>query len=87
MEVVNEMPAVSKDGKRVHSFRTTNKGTLLNDLPSKKASGKTFSFSGVVDLTINESTGLIELVNEWYSWNFDNSKDALEYHTLGDITV
>jgi hypothetical protein len=84
MKVEREMPSTREDGKQVLSFRTINKGTLLNDLPSKKASGKKFSFSGVVVLTVDES-GLIEQVNEWYSWNFDNSKDVQEYHTLEGI--
>jgi hypothetical protein len=80
MEVESEMPVSSRDGKQIHSFRTINKGTLVNDLPSKKASGKAFSFSGKVDFVV--SNGLIEEVNEWYSWNFDNSRDEAEYHSL-----
>lgn len=82
MEVQSEMPVTSKDGKELYSFRTINKGTLVNDLPSKRAFGKTFSFSGVVDFVVDG--GLIEEVNEWYSWDFDNSKDVTEYHTLDD---
>lgn len=78
------MPASSKDGKQNCSFRIINKGTLIHDLPSKKASGKKFSFSGAVDLIIDGESGLIEEVNEWYSWSFDNSKDVSEYHTLDD---
>lgn len=81
MEVESEMPVFSKDGKEIHSFRTVNRGTLLNDLPSKKASGKVFSFSGTVDFVVD--AGLIEEVNEWYSWDFDNSKGTAKYHTLG----
>jgi len=72
-------------GMRKCSLRTINRGTFLHDLPSKKASSKNFSFRGVVDLVIDEESGLIEEVNEWYSWNFDNSKDVTEYHTLEDL--
>jgi hypothetical protein len=73
-------------GRRLRcSIRTINRGTLLKDLPSKRASGKSFSFRGVVDFIIREEDGLIEEVNEWYSYNFDNSKDVTEYHTLEDM--
>jgi hypothetical protein len=72
-------------GRRRCSIRTINRGTFLNDLPRKKASGKKFSFRGVVDFVIGEDNGLIEEVNEYYSWNFDNGIDVSEYHTLEDL--
>jgi hypothetical protein len=72
-------------GRRKYSIRTINRGTFLKDLPSAKASGKTFSFRGVVDLVVREEDGLIEEVHEWYSSNFGNSKDVAEYHTLEDF--
>ena len=73
------------DGKRRCSTRTINRGTFLHDLVSKKASGKNFSFRGVVDFVIDEESGLIEEVNEWYSWKFDESTDVSEYDTLEDF--
>ena len=86
MEVESKLPATSKDGKRFCSFRTINKGTFLNDLVVKKASGEKFLFRGAVDLIIDEETGLIETLNEWYSWKFENSTDVSGYHTL-DSTI
>lgn len=52
----------SAESTLTFSIRTINKGTMLNDLPSKKASGKKFIFRGVVDFKVN-SEGLIELKN------------------------
>jgi hypothetical protein len=63
------------------SIRTINKGTFLNDLPSKKASGKKFTFRGVVDFRVNRE-GLIENIEEWYSWDFGEGKDVADFHTL-----
>ena len=63
------------------SIRTINKGTFLNDLPSKKASGKKFVFRGVVDFKVNQE-GLIENIEEWYSWDFGQGKDVAAFHTL-----
>jgi len=58
---------VPKDGKgKAASLRTINRGTLEKDLPSKKASGKSFVFQGVVDFTVDDD-GLIDSVNEWYT--------------------
>ncbi len=89
MEVEHLFTDLSKEGlpagKRRCSFRTINRGTFLYDLPNKKASGKYFSFRGSVDFVIDEESGLIEEVNEWYSWNFHGSKDVSEYHTLEDL--
>jgi hypothetical protein len=63
------------------SIRTINKGTSVNDLPSKKASGKKFVFRGVVDFQVN-GEGLIKSVEEWYSWDFGEGKDVTEFHSL-----
>jgi hypothetical protein len=63
------------------SIRTINKGTLLNDLPSKRASGKKFIFRGVVDFKVNNE-GLIENIEEWYTWDFGEGADVSGYHTL-----
>jgi hypothetical protein len=69
-------------GNGTCSFRTINKGIFTNDLPNKRASGKTFEFRGVIDVVIEG--GLIKELNEWYSWNFDNSKEVAQYHSLAD---
>lgn len=65
------------------SIRTVNKGKLENDLPSKKASGKPFVFRGVVDFVVNDE-GLIESLEEWYTWDFGEGKDVKDYHSLLD---
>lgn len=63
------------------SVRTINRGTLLKDLPNKKASGKKFVFRGVVDFKVN-GEGLIESVEEGYTWDFGEGRDVKDYHTL-----
>jgi len=63
------------------SVRTINRGTLLRDLPSKKASGKEFVFRGVVDFKVN-GDGLIENIEEWYTWDFGEGRDVKDYHSL-----
>lgn len=73
--------ASSSSGEYNVSIRTINKGTLVKDLPTKKASGKPFSFRGSVDLLIT-ADGLIAEVNEYYSYGFHDGKDVTEYHTL-----
>jgi hypothetical protein len=70
---------------RHFSIRTINRGTFLVDLPSRKASGKKFTFSGVVDFIIDEESGLIELLNEWYTSEFGSGKEIPEYHTLEEV--
>lgn len=63
------------------SIRTTNKGTFVNDLPIKKASGHEFIFRGVVDFTVKQD-GFIAGIEEWYTWDFGEGRDVANYHTL-----
>jgi hypothetical protein len=72
---------IDEDETVAFSIRTTNKGSFVNDLPSKKASGKKFVFRGVVDFQVN-GEGLIKSVEEWYSWDFGEGKDVTEFHSL-----
>jgi len=73
---------VPKDGEgKAASIRTINRGTFEKDLPSKKASGKPFVFQGVVDFTVN-GEGLIDSVNEWYTWDFGEGREVRDYHSL-----
>jgi hypothetical protein len=64
-------PVQLGNGKAKVIFRTDNKGTLENDLPRKKATGKPFLFKGVVELVVDEASGLIEELEEWYSGSFE----------------
>lgn len=67
------------DGKVVHcSFRTINRGTFKEDLPTKKATGKTFVFIGVIDMVIERKNGLITQLDEWYTNNSFDEKEKLE---------
>lgn len=67
----------------VCSFRTINKGTNRNDMPSYRAAGRTFEFRGVVDIVIEG--GLIKELNEWYTHTpFDRTKAVEDYHSLTD---
>ena len=85
MEATSIWPEESlPDGKTRVTLRTKNSGTLLHDLPSKKASGKPFSFAGVVDLVIDKKSGLIEKVDEWYSYKFDLASSEGDYHHKAD---
>ena len=54
-------------------FRTDNKGTLLKDLPRKKATGNPFLFKGVVEVVVDKATGLIHELDEWYCSNFERA--------------
>lgn len=70
-------------GNGTCSFRTINKGTNRNDLPSYKASGKAFEFRGAIDMVIEG--GLIKELNEWYTHTpFDKTKTVEQYHSLAD---
>lgn len=53
------------------SFRTINYGTFTGDLPARKASGKSFQFSAMLHLTIED--GLIVSMDESYRDTFDES--------------
>ena len=72
MEVVEVWPEIVLDENLVkHSIRTRNVGTFTCDLPTMKASGKTFEFYAVVDLVVGKQDGLIVKVQEWYHRQFD----------------
>lgn len=73
--------AADKAETVMFSVRTVNKGTFVKDLPIKKASGRKFIFRGVVDFRVNRA-GLIETIEEWYSWDFGEGKDVTEFHSL-----
>lgn len=60
-----------------YSFRTVNRGTFEKDLPSRKASGRKWEFSAVVDLVVK--SGLVVKVDEWYTVEFDRSVPVAEY--------
>ncbi|KAJ4249726.1 hypothetical protein NW764_016489 [Fusarium oxysporum] len=49
---------------------TQNTGTFVSDLPAVKASGKAFWFPGVIDFVIQDEDGLIESMNEYYTFIF-----------------
>lgn len=82
MEVASFRPCERLDnGKHRASIRTINKGTFQGDLPTKRASGKKFVFSGVVDLVVRAEDGLIEELQEWYSKEFDSLGSFDDYRT------
>ena len=86
MEIDEKVPVTAEplsDQRVRYSIRTHNKGTFVEDLPRRKASGKKFNFRGVVDLVVN-GDGLIEEVEEWYCSNFDDSNGVGEYNTKAD---
>lgn len=60
-------------------FRTVNTGTFVNDLPEIKATGRPFWFPGVVELIVRNQGGLIETIEEWYTFKFDNVASLDEY--------
>ena len=83
MTVTSVYPAVQLgDGKVKIIFKTDNEGTLSNDLPRKKASGKPFLFKGVVEFVVDEASGLIEEVEEWYCSNFESARNVEEDYNL-----
>lgn len=79
-------PVKEAEGKVKVIFRTDNEGTFENDLPrGRKATGKPFLFKGVVELVIDEKSGLIEVVDEWYSTNFERFTSVeKEYNSKED---
>ncbi|KAJ4191689.1 hypothetical protein NW759_016672 [Fusarium solani] len=66
-------------GKTRLVFKTANKGTFVNDLPAIKATGEPFWFPGVVELIVRNEDGLIEEIDEWYTFKFDGVKSIDEY--------
>jgi hypothetical protein len=77
-------PLVVGNGKVKVIFRTDNKGTFQEDLPSKKATGNAFLFKGVVEFVVDEKTGLIEELDEWYSHFFERSMSPEDYNRKED---
>ena len=77
-------PLQLENGKVKVIFRTDNKGTLVNDLPRKKASGKPFFFRGVVEVVVEEASGLIDELEEWYSHNFELAASLDDYNFKED---
>jgi hypothetical protein len=63
-------------------FKTDNAGTLMNDLPRTKATGKPFLFKGIVEFVVDEATGLIEEVEEWYCSNFQLAESVDKDYNL-----
>lgn len=59
------------------SFRTVNKGVFKHDLPRRKATGKWFQYSGVIDLVVEG--GLVKKADEWLRVPFEDSVPAEEY--------
>ncbi|KAJ9611971.1 hypothetical protein H2200_003566 [Cladophialophora chaetospira] len=63
-------------------FKTDNAGTFENDLPRTKASGKPFLFKGVVEFVLDEASGLIDEVEEWYCSNFQLARSVEQDYNL-----
>lgn len=63
------------------SFRTINYGTFTGDLPTRKASGKSFQFSAMLHLTIED--GLIVSMDEFYRDTFDESVPPEKFRIHG----
>lgn len=71
-----------KNGKKSScSFRTINRGTFTGGLPTKKASGKSFQFSAMLHLTIQD--GLIVSMDEFYRDTFDESVPPEKFRMSG----
>ena len=70
------------NGKVKVIFKTDNQGTLSNDLPRKKATGKEFLFKGLVEFIVDEESGLIEVVEEWYCSNFELARSVEQDYNL-----
>ncbi|RSM11701.1 hypothetical protein CEP52_002936 [Fusarium oligoseptatum] len=51
-------------------FKTVNTGIFVNNLPGIKATGRPFWFPGVVELIVRNEDGLIEKIEEWYTFKF-----------------
>lgn len=67
------------------SFRTINKGIFSHDLPRRKATGKYFEYSGVIDLVVDEE-GLVVKADEWLRVPFEDSVGVGEYIVIGPAT-
>ncbi|KAI7775171.1 hypothetical protein LA080_007315 [Diaporthe eres] len=63
------------------SFRTINYETFTGDLPTRKASGKSFQFSTKLHLTIKD--GLIVSMDEFYRDSFDGSVPPEKFRMTG----
>lgn len=68
------------------SFRTINKGIFANDLPRRKATGKRFDYSGVVDLVVETESGLVVKADERLRVPFEISVAVGEYIVIGPET-
>ncbi|GJC80304.1 hypothetical protein ColLi_03142 [Colletotrichum liriopes] len=66
-------------GKTRLVFKTKNTGTFTHDLPRVKASGKSFWFPGVIEFIVRDDDGLIETINEWYTFKFDGVTSVNDY--------
>jgi hypothetical protein len=65
------------------SFRTSNRGVFVNDLPRRKASGKPFHFTAVIDLIIEG--GKIVKADEWLRIPFEDSVPVSEYIRISEF--
>lgn len=73
---------LDEQGKKAScSFRTINYGTFTGELPRRKPSGKSFQFSAMLHLTIED--GLIVSMDEFYRDTFDESVPPEKFRTLG----
>lgn len=66
------------------SFRTINKGVFKNDLPRRKATGKWFQYSGVIDLVVEG--GLVKKADEWLRVPFEDSVAVEQYIVISPET-
>ncbi|GKT83719.1 hypothetical protein Ct61P_01569 [Colletotrichum tofieldiae] len=67
------------EGKTRLVFKTKNTGTFTHDLPRVKASGRSFWFPGVIEFIVRDDDGLIETINEWYTFKFDGVTSVNDY--------
>ena len=75
-----------KTGHGKCSIRTINKGTNKADLPTVKATGKAFEFTGVVDMVFDG--GKIKELQEWYTQKpFGQAVGVEGYHTVADLRL
>lgn len=83
MTVTSVYPVLPLGGGKLKViFMTDNKGTMEKDLPSRKATGKPFLFKGVVEFVVDEKSGLIEEVEEWYCSNFERARSVEQDYNL-----
>lgn len=83
MKVTDVWPELKKDGKRRLTFEINGTGTFSGDLAAVlKPSNKAFGYQGRIDFTIDDKTGLIETIDEYYPFHFDSGKSIEDYRKV-----